>query len=403
MKNPKLWRRVGWFVALGLLVAGIALGLVFGTPPQEVEVAYVTRGSWERTLEEDGRARARERFVMSSPLAGVVQRQTLHVGDCVEKGDPVATIFPSPSALLDDRTRAELKARREAADAALAQAQAGVQKSEVAKAHADAELARVRELTRSGAGTKQDLEHAELEAAAAKSDRSAAGSARDVAQHQRDVVLALLEPKAEGAPQGTLTLRAPVKACVLRVPHEDEGAVAPGTSLIELADPAALEVVVDLLSTDAIHVREGAEATLKGFGSNEVVRGRVRRVEPTATVRLSALGVEEQRVDVVVDPLESTKDWARVGDGYRVDVHIAVGRLDDTLVVPTSALFRDGPDWAVLAVENGRVLRAKVAVAGYGPLRSALQDGMANGATVVLEPPRDLTEGTRVRVRSTAR
>jgi HlyD family secretion protein len=400
MKNPKLWRRVGWLAGLLVLVVGIALGVTFGRKRPEVEVARVKRGSWERVVEEDGRARARERFVISSPVSGVVQRQTLHAGDCVERGDPLVTVFPGQSPLIDERSRRELEARRAAAEAGVEQARSGVKRAEAARAHADVELAQARELMQAGAITSQALQHAQLEADVAKSDSSAAAFAFDVAVHQRDVIAALLavDPKAKGA-AGAVTLRAPIKGCVLRVAHEDEGAIAPGAPLIELADPAELEVVVDLLSTDAIHVQVGAEAKLQGFGSRDAIEGRVRRVEPTASVHISALGVEEQRVDVIVDPIEPTKDWARVGDGYRVDVHIAVEHVDDTLTVPTSALFREGTDWAALVLENGRVRRSRVAVTGYGALQSAIGDGLPEGTTVVLEPARELKEGVLVAVR----
>lgn len=405
MKQPKLWRRIVWLVLALVIVLAIVMGVVLGAPRVEVEVTRVARGTWERVVEEDGRARVRERFVISSPLAGELDRLTLHSGDCVARGDPLATLRPSAAPLLDARSRSELEARRAAAEAKLAVSRSAVARAEVARSHAEDEVARARGLAEKGAIPSREKEHAELEAAVAVRELEAARFAVDVAAHELEMIRALLEAGSSGPgpSQGVLVLRAPIDGCLQRVHREDAGLVAPGTPLLELADRKTMEVVVDLLSTDAVRVRVGSEATLQGFGADESIRGRVRLVEPTASVRLSALGVEEERVDVVVEPLERTDGWARVGDGYRVEVRIVVERVDGARLLSTRALFREGDRWAALKVVDGRVQRTPVQVTHYGPLLSAIGEGLDEGTVIVLEPPRDLDVGDRVEVRTATR
>lgn len=395
-RRARLVRRVAWALVSLLVVGGIALGWVLGSPRPRVEVAAITRGSWESVVEEDGHARARERYVLSTPLAGVLERLTVHAGDCVAEDDPLATLHPGPAPLLDARSRAELGARRDAADASLRVARAAEERARAALAHAEEEATRARGLEASGAIPRRDLEHAELELAVARRERDAARFSVGVASHERDVISSLLETPASAAGADTFTLRAPVAGCIVEVLHEDEGAVGAATPLLVLADLAAMEVVVDLLSTDAVRVSAGDEVTLDGFGGDETLRGRVRLVEPRANVRVSALGVEERRVDVVVDPVQTPEAWSRVGDGYRVDVAIVVDRLDDGLLVPTSALFREGEGWAALVLEGDRVSRVPVELARYGPRSSVVETGLSEGARVVIEPPDDLEDGARV-------
>jgi HlyD family secretion protein len=385
-----------------LVAVAVVVGVVvLGTPLPEVEVAPVTRGAWERVVEEDGRARVRDRFAVSSPLGGTLERLALHVGDCVAQGDTLATLHPGPPPLLDARSRAELEARRRGADASLASARTLLERADAARAHAEDELERARKLGQQGALPARDREHAELEAVVARREREAARFAVNVARHEREMIGASLEAgQADpSAKRAAFLLRAPIDGCVLRVHNESETVIAPGAPILELATPGAIEVVVDLLSTDAVRVRPGTEATLYGFGADDSIRGSVRLVEPTAKLRISALGVEEERVDVVVDPIDKSDGWRRVGDGYRVDVRLAIERLEATLRVPTGALFRDGSGWAAFTLEAGRARRVRVDVARYGPVLSAVRAGLREGASVVVEPPEDLADGARIKAR----
>lgn len=394
-RRSRLVRRLAFLALAVLLVGGLVLAFVLGAPRRRVETERVVRGSWQSLVEEDGYARVRERYVVSAPLAGVVERLTLHAGDCVEADAVLATLHPGPAPLLDARSRSELEARRQAAEASLRVARAAEERARVARTHAEEEAIRARGLRSGGAMSARDLEHAELELSVTQREVDAARFAASVAAHERDIVVSLLSTTTAASVE-TFALRAPTAGCILEVLREDEGVVAPGTPLLVLADLAATEVVVDLLSTDAVRVRSGDEVVLHGFGAEVELRGRVRRVDSRATTRISALGVEERRVDVVIDPAEVPAAWARVGDGYRVDVGIVVDRVDDALVVPTSALFRHGEGWAAMVLEGDRVKQRAVTLGRYGPRTSVVARGLAEGARVVIEPPDDLEDGERV-------
>ena len=403
MTNRNTRRRILFVVVGVLIIAALGAALALGAKGREVEVAPVTRGTFLRYVEEDGRARVRSRYMISTPVYGRVERSSLRVGDSVARGDVLAVIHRVPSPLLDARAERQLGARAGAAKAALARARAAEERAAATQAHAEDELARVRDLIRSGAVSVQDLEHAELEASIARRERDAARFSVHLAGHELEMARAALSTDDMRSPDARLSILAPAHGRVLRLHVESEAVVAPGTPLLEVGDPSASEIVVDLLSTDAVRVEPGVEAEISGFGTGTVLAGRVRLVEPTATVRLSALGVEERRVDVIVDPVEQVESWSRVGDGYRVDVRIPVERIENTLRVPTSALFRMGDAWCAFVVESGRVRRVQVVLSSYGPLESAVRSGLSLGAEVVLEPPEDLTDGQRVQVRRGSR
>lgn len=402
MNRNRTLRRIGWVVTGVGLTAALAAGLVLGAPRTKVEVGTVTRGDFTRTVEEDGRARIRDRYVLSAPVAGTLERVERHVGDRVRAGDVLAVLHPVASELLDPRSRAGLEAREGAAQAALAAARANLERAEAAAAHGASELERARRLVQGGSLPERDLEHAELEATVATRERDSARFALRMAEHEVETARAALA--AGGRSDATsLPVRSPIDGLVLRVFAENEGVVAPGTPLLELGDPSAMEVVVDLLSTDAVRVEVGGSAELTGFGTGEHLEARVRLVEPTASIRLSALGVEERRVDVVLDPLDPAGKLARVGEGYAVDVRIPIERRANVLRIPTSALFRVGDRWCVFVLREGRVRRATVSVPSYGPLVSVVAGGIAEGARVVLEPPEELEEGERVEVEGESR
>lgn len=388
-------RRLVWIGVALVGAIALVVGLVLAAPRPRVDVARVTRGTYLRVVEEDGRARIRERYVVSAPLAGALERIALHVGDRVQAGDVVAILRPAPSPLIDPRARTELEERRGAAEARLASTRAEVARTEAARAQAQSDLARTQHLARMGAVAARDLEHAELALTVAARERDAARHAAHLAEHDLQQATAALRVSTGATDEG-IELRAPVAGHVLEVPQESEAVVATGTTIMEIGDPGALEVVVDLLSTDAVRVVPGTRATIMGWGGGEALPAVVRTVEPVAAIQVSALGVEEERVDVIVDPLETSEGWERVGHGYRVDVRIPVERIDDALVVPTSALFREGDEWRLFVVRDGAVRTRSVVVASYGPLESALREGVDEGELVVLQPPESLREGDRV-------
>jgi HlyD family secretion protein len=395
-------RRRIWTAVAVMLAAGLGLAWFLGRPRPEVEVALVTRGTFERHVEDDGRARVRDRFVIAAPVAATVERTRLHAGDRVARGDLVATLRPLPSALLDARSRAELDERRGAAQARLGSARLALERAQVASQHTDAELAHARALAKTGSIPGRELEHAELEAGLAARERDEARFAVTMATHELEVARAALATAMRStstAPE-RFELRAPVNGRILRVYQESEGPIALGAPLLEVGDPDVLEIVVDLLSTDAVQITPGAEAQILRWGGPEPLAARVRTIEPTAHVKVSALGVEEQRVDVVIDAVTDVAAWRRVGDGYRVDARILVERIEGVLRVPTSALFRERDDWCAFAVEEGRAVRRRVRLRGYGPVESAVESGLEEHAVVIEQPAATLRNGMRVAPRA---
>jgi HlyD family secretion protein len=404
MKTPRqsrdrrrLRRRLVWLVLAIAAIVAVAATLVVASPDPEVEVAPVTRGRYVRFVEEDGRARVRDRYVVSAPVTGTLERVTLSVGDEVAAGEVVALLRPAPSPLLDARSRAELEENVGAAEARIAVARAETGRADAAFARAEADLSRARRLAASGTIAQQALEAAEHAWAIASRERDGARHAAHAAEHELGRSRAALEATEGGLATG-IELRAPVGGRVLSVRQESEAVVLAGTSIVELGDPRALEVVVDLLSTDAVLVEPGSAAEIAGWGGS-ALRATVRSVQPIASVRLSALGVEEERVDVVVDPLETSDRWARVGDGYRVDVRIALERFEDVLRVPTSALHRAGDEWRVFAVRDGIATAVPVEVGSYGPIESVIARGLRERDLVIVQPPETLRDGDAVETR----
>lgn len=386
--------------AIGVtVVVGLGAALALWRPSSDVEVGAVTRGSFERFVEEDGRARVRDRYVVASPVAGTVERTRLRAGDTVTEGAVVAVVRPASGPLLDARSRAELVERQGAAEAAIERAKLAHEHAEASRKHAEAEAARVRALAESGSLPARDLERAELVAQLATNERDEARFGVHMAEHQLAMVRATLTSatRAGKGPTERVEIKAPAGGRVLKVHQESESPVAAGATLLEVADPSALEVVVDLLSTDAVQVEAGAVAEIRGWGGPGVLAGRIRQVEPMATVKVSALGVEEQRVDVIVDPVGETDSWKRVGDGYRIDVRIRLEHIADAVRVPTTALFRERGEWCAYVVEGGRVHKRVVRLRSYGPLVAAVESGVAEGESIVLAPGDALREGARVR------
>jgi HlyD family secretion protein len=386
------------WAALGLLaLGGLALAWRLSRSPLAVDVSRVARGGFERFVEEDGRARVRDRYLVSSPLAATVERTRLHVGDAVATGDEIAVLHPLPSSLLDARARAELEQRAGAAEAALARARTVLGRSTATLEHANVELARARELLKKTAIPAVEAERAELDARIAARTRDEASFAVHVGEHELEVARSALglatHPRTASE---RFAIESPISGRVLRIAQESEGAVGPGAALLEIGDPSALEVVVDLLSTDAVQIAAGDEASILRWGGPEAIAARVRLVEPVAHVKVSALGVEEHRVDVVLDVMGHAPTWNRVGDGYRVDARILVERVPEAVLVSTGALFREGGEWAAFVAVEGRAVKRAVRLKAYGPTQSAVESGLREGELVIEQPPEVLRPGTQV-------
>jgi HlyD family secretion protein len=399
-----MMKRKTWIMIIaGAVAAAGALTWAFSPRAVLVETARIERGVFEQTVDEDGKTRVRERYVVSAPLAGRVRRISLKAGDAVDPGTVIATLDPAAPPLLDARTERELMERVGAAEASLAKARTSVVQAGAALAQSNADLRRTQKLAQEGflsaANLERDLLKAELDARAVE----AAAFERHAAEHQVELARAALT-RSRRALEGhrgieQLEIRSPVRGRVLRVAQESEAVVSIGAPLVELADPGDLEVVVDVLTSDAVHIAPGAPVRMDvGNAAEQPLEGRVRRVEPSAYTKVSALGVEEQRVNVIIDIVSPRERWRSVGDGYRVDARIVVHREENALRVPVSALFRDNAGWAVFVVDD-RIARTRaVNVVRRGTLLALIDKGVAEGERVIIYPGEAVRDGAKVSV-----
>lgn len=394
----------------GAAVAGLALAWAFAPRPVEVEVAQVAQGRFERTIDEDARTRLVERYVVSAPLAGRLARIGLREGDAVAAGDVVASIAPLLAPLLDERTQREQRARVAAAEALLQRAEVRIGRARVGVEQARTDLRRSEQLARDGfvAATRLDADRLALQAA--QKEQESAEAERHVAAHElQQARAALLALRPGAAPGGGFAVRAPVAGRVLRVVQASETTVALGAPLLELGDTSRLEVVAELLTADALQAQPGTRVRIERWGGPGVLDGRVRRVEPAAFTKVSALGVEEQRVNVLIDIESPQAQWRALGDGYRVGVRIVVQAVEPAVLVPVSAVFplagAEGPGaerasaMAVFVVDGGRARLQTVQVGARNGAQAWLTSGLAPGTPVIVYPPATVRDGVRVRER----
>ncbi len=388
------WKRFAWALAGAALVAAIVVAWM--PRPVPADLVTAARGPLRVTVDEDGQARVKDRYVVSAPLAGSLARIVLEPGDLVRQGDVVARIAPMAPALLDVRSRATAAARLQQALAAQRQARVQIERAQSIYDLAVADAERQRKLSARGAGVAQALEQAELAERRATHELDAQRFAARVADYEVEMARAALArlPGGSGG-GGDFEVPSPISGRVLKVLHKSEGVVQPGTQLVEVGDPAALEVAVDVLTSDAARIRPGAPVLIDRWGGPDL-DGRVRRIEPSAFTRLSALGVEEQRVNLIVDLTSPRERWAALGDGYRVEAHVVVWDAPDVLKAPTSALFRQDGGWALFRVDGGRARLTSVEIGQRTAREAEVRKGLAAGARVVAHPSDRITDGTRV-------
>lgn len=385
-----------------LLPIVAALGLMallvwsFLPRPVEVELAEVAPRTLSVTVEEEGEARIREVFTVSATITGKLQRISLHAGDTVTEGDTVAAIGPAAPVLLDSRSRAVAEATAAAAQAATDLARAQLAQAEATHDFMAAEASRATALHQKGALSQRAFDSAVREEKTARAAVSSAVANLAVREKELESALAVLKSDRSGnAASCCVNLLAPVSGRVLRVLTESEQVVQPGTPILELGDPGALEIVVDLLSRDAVRVTEGAEATVSGWGG-ATISARVERVEPSAVTRVSALGIEEQRVTVILALNGPPEDWRGLGHGFRVIARIAIWQEDNVLTIPVGALFRDGQDWATYVLREGRVAVQKINLGERNEDLAQVLDGLQAGDRVILHPSDQVAEGIKV-------
>jgi len=399
----KVWLRRGSWMLAGVIAAGV-LVWAFAPRPIEVETATVTRGPFRKTVDEDGKTRVRDRYVVSAPVPGRLLRVDLKAGAPVEPGTLVARLAPAAPAPLDARTELEYRERLGAAEATRLRAAASVERAGVALEQATAEEVRAAKLADQGFTSRQALDNAQREVELKTKELTAAQFDGHAAEHQvamaRAALIRYRQDAGGKAPGAVWEIRSPVAGRVLRVAQESEAVVAAGAAILEVGDPRALEVVVDVLTADAAAIRPGTAVELDHGGGAPILAGRVRLVEPAAFTKISALGVEEQRVNVVIDFAAPTTAWGNLGDGHRVDTRITVDTRDDAVRVPVSALFRHGDGWAVFAVSGSRARLQPVTTGPRNGVVAVVLGGLDPGTQVVAYPGDAVADGVQVKVRA---
>lgn len=388
-KNP--FRRRILLATIALGAAAIAWLLLRPTPVL-VEVATATRGPMRVTVDEDGETRAHDRFVIAAPIPGRMLRVGLEEGDAVRQNQIVALIEPLP---LNQQQREEVLGRVAAAEAAKRQADARAEHAREDYEQSRRDRVRAEQLGREKVISAQALEQARNTEVTSGEELQAAKFSALAAQSEVKVARAGLVGFGDGTPgQRVISLRSPAAGSVLRILEKSERVVQAGAPVVVLGDPGKIEIVTDVLTTDAVNIKTGAAAFLDGWGGDRRLRARVRLVEPAGFTKISALGVEEKRVNVIADFVD-TPDGLR--DGYRVETHIVTWENTDVLKIPGSATFRDRDGWSVFVVDQGRARRRTIQIGHRNQTEAEILGGVSAGQEVVLHPSNQLREGVRIR------
>lgn len=387
-------------IALAVL-AVVGLIVVAWVPnPVEVEVAEVSRGAFVVTVNEDGRTRVKDRYTVSAPVTGNLARPELEAGDSIEQEQVIARLVPLPPPLLDSRTRAEAKARVDAAIAAKRQAHAAVNRARFQRDFAKQESERALAVVQQGGLARSDADRAVSTYRSSQEELRSAEFGARVAEHQLKLAqTTLMQLSGKGQDGEQMEILSPVAGQVLKIFQESEGVVQSGTPILELGDPAALEIVVDVLSQDATRISPGDSVLIERWGGKNPLRGHVRMVEPSAFTKLSALGVEEQRVNVIIDMDEDRESWQSLGDGYRVEARISVWEGKDVLRVPASAVFRSEESWAAFVVEDGEATIRAVELGESNGIETEVLSGLEEGEIVIAYPSDSVKDGVSVEAR----
>jgi HlyD family secretion protein len=405
---PANWtKRIIGGVVVGLVAAGL---IWFAWPrPLPVDLATIVRGPIEVTADDDGKTHVRHIYTVSAPVAGKVLRishpmgeqgPSVHVGDQMTANETVVALMqPTPPSFIDVRSHDQLEAEVIAADAAIQQQEAEVRRLGAALDFSRTEFQRAETLARTQTISAQAFDKAKFDVATNEAALASAKAQVDVRRSLRVSLAARLidptniSPLADSA--CCVRVIAPATGRVLKIIQDSEAVVLPGAPLVDIGDPLDLEVVADLLSTDAVQIKVGAPVRIDGWGGS-TLRGKVVRVDPAGFLKVSALGIEEQRVRVTIDFVDLPEAWSQLGHDYRVIVHVAIWSADDALTVPVSALFRKGDNWAVFAVDNGGARTTVVKVGHRNNRLAEVLAGLPAGTQVVVHPSDRIVDGVRV-------
>lgn len=400
-----------WTVVLALAVAGLAW---FAWPqPIPVDLATVSRGPMEVTVDDKGKTEIRHVYTVSAPVAGKVLRISnppgdegisRHVGDQVIANNTVVAVMqPMTPSFIDFRSREETEAAVAAADAAVKYAEAEVRRLDAAVNFYHAEYQRAQALARTQTVSVEALDKAKFDAANNEASLASAKAQVEVWQSVRqslaDRLISPTNATAPTDPACCIQLRAPVNGRVLKVIQKSEAAVQAGTPLIEIGDPLDLDVVADLLSTDTVQIKPRAPVRIDDWGGPPI-RARVTRIDPAGFTKISALGIEEQRVHVTIDFVDPPAVWSRLGHDFRLIVHVTIWRSDNALTVPVSALFRSGDRWAVFALGNSRARTSPIEIGHRNNRVAEIVSGLAAGDHVIMHPSDQIRDGVSVSERA---
>lgn len=410
-----------WFKRLFLwgVAAAVLAAIVYGFLPKPVaaDLEHVARGSLQVAVSEDGKTRIKDRYTIASPMTGQLLRVELEPGDnVVAFKTVVAQLEPDLPNNLDVRTLAQAEAKFHMSELTLQKATLAEQTAQKAMLNAQSHLARQRKLRESSAEGQEALENAELDEARRREEYNAAKLAVDIAKFEMDwsrLAMWQAKPRAAGesqsaakspdeppAEQRTYEIFAPISGKVLRKFKESTSPITAGTAILEVGDPQRLEMEIDVLSSDAVQIPPQAKVIVNEWGGDEPLHGIVRLVEPAAFTKISALGVEEQRVYIIVDLIDPPEKRSTLGDGYRIEAQIILWESDSVLKVPTSALFRKGNQWAVFTVGDGKAHLQFVEIGHRNGLEAEVLKGLSERDIVIVHPSDRIAEGVDVTVRT---
>ena len=395
-------RRIFVWATVGLGVAG-AIFWSFSPQSEMVDLEVVTKGPFQVTVQDEARTRVRDAYVVSAPVGGRLLRVPNYPGDDVIAGQTiVAQLEPSEPAFLDARARAQAEARVKAATAARTLSAADVRQTQAEVDNAASELKRVEALAPRGLVARVELERAQMRQQKAAAALESARAALSVKQFELENARMLLIDYSSVNPETLpfVSIKAPVTGRIFRVLQKSESVVTAGTPILEIGNPGDLEVAADLLSTDAVKVKAGATAWIAEWGGSKDLAARVRLIEPSGFTKFSALGVEEQRVRVVLDIVEPRESWTQLGDGFRVNVRIAIWETNDAVRVPLGALFRDGQSWATYVARDGRAVLTTIEIGQVNARDAQIVGGVSAGDQVVLHPSDRIRDGTPITERA---
>ncbi|HUN53629.1 MAG TPA: efflux RND transporter periplasmic adaptor subunit [Smithella sp.] len=395
------FRRKLFIICIILIVVIL---LVYGFLPgaQQVDLVGVMRGPLQITIEEEGRTRLKERFTISAPTAGYVRRINAKVGDPVKKGQIVATLEPLPSQALDPRSRATAEAAVSSAEASL---KAAMERERVTTADAgyiEKRLERLKTLFAKGSISKDQFDQIDSEAQKVRALQRSTAAEVNVAKSELErakITLQTFSAVKRNGNQEASYVVSPVNGVVYKIYHESEGPVNMGEPLMDVGNNGNLEVRVEVLSSDAVKIKQGTEVLFKRWGNDEPLTGKVRRVEPAGFTKVSSLGVEEQRVLAIVDITSPPEKWRALGDGYRMEAHFIIWEGKNILQVPASAVFRLGNQWAVFVEEKGKARKRVVELGQRNGLAAEILSGLKENEMVVAYPDDSINEGTKIRQR----